>query len=88
MYFEFRSFSWQCEAYKFRSSVENPIYQLWALTREGFASHAACGLRPALPSAGSYFLLRHSITNTLGAGILTCCPSPMLVAYGLGPDLP
>ena len=50
--------------------------------RKGFASSAACSLRPAIPAAGSRFLLRHSIAQTKhsGAGMFACCPSPMLAA--------
>ena len=50
--------------------------------RKGFASSAACSLRPAIPAAGSHFLLRHSIAQTKhpGTGIFACCPSPMLAA--------
>ena len=53
-----------------------------SLLRRGFASSAACSLRPAIPAAGSRFLLRHSIAQTKhpGAGIFACCPSPMLAA--------
>ncbi|CAJ0837689.1 2898_t:CDS:1, partial [Entrophospora sp. SA101] len=30
--------------------------------------------------------LRHSISNNISAGILTCCPSTTLFSLALGPD--
>ena len=76
-----RSFSRQCDSWKFDSPKENLSISSEPL-RKGFASSAACSLRLANPAASSHFLLRHSIAQTkpAGTGILACCPSPMLAA--------
>ena len=84
-----RSFSWQCGIHEFVKVAFNSPSCLCFWIR-GFASLPAYALGRALPAARSCALLRRSFAQTTpsGTGISTCCPSPMRLRLGLGPDLP
>ena len=84
-----RSFSWQCGIHEFVIIAYNSPSCLCFQNR-GFASDSTYALGRALPVARSCALLRHSIAQMTpsGTGISTCCPSPMRLCLGLGPDLP
>ena len=88
-YFLTRSFSWQCRIYEFVILSYNSPSCL-CFQNQGFASDSTYALGRALPVARSYAFLRRSIAQTIvsGTGISTCCPSPMRLRLGLGPDLP
>ena len=84
-----RSFSWQCRIHEFVIIAYNSPSCLCFQNR-GFASDSTYALGRALPVARSCALLRRSIAQMTpsGTGISTCCPSPMRLRLGLGPDLP
>ena len=84
-----RSFSWQCGIHEFvKVSFNSP--SCLCFCKGGFASLYAYALGRALPAARSCALLRRSFAQMTpsGTGISTCCPSPMRLRLGLGPDLP
>ena len=84
-----RRFSWQCGVRYFGTITSLPItihpYEKKHLT----LSRTSC-LGALFHQCAYLSLLRPSIVQTkqTGTGISTCCPSPIRIGFGLGPDLP
>ena len=83
-----RSFSWKLASRTSVLAVAFHTHHAFGFSICGFAFISPTSLAPAIPSAGSASLLRHSIAFPSGTGISTRYPSTTPLGLALGPDLP